>query len=142
MASSANSCRSSEEKSAEERSVKEEAISTVALWIAEDLKSKALLQWRISLPLLVPIVTLLAVSVSRVSPRQGRFFHLFPAMMIYVAYLGLLIVARKNLGKGALPEWLGLWGVHLFFFCIAIVLLTKSKWLVIFKRNKIARQEG
>ena len=129
-----------EEKNEEQRSVKEEAISTVELWRASDLESKALLQWRISLPLLVPIVTLLAVSVSRVNPRQGRFFHLFPAMMMYVAYLGLLIVARKNLGKGNLPEWLGLWGVHLLFFSISIVLLTKDKWLVSIRRKRALQE--
>jgi lipopolysaccharide export system permease protein len=117
-----------EQPDAEKRAVKKEAIDSFVLWDANDLESKALLQWRLSLPLLVPIVTLLAVSVSRVNPRQGRFVHLFPAMLVYVAYLGLLIVARKNLAKGSLPEWLGLWSVHLTFLCLSMVLLSKDKW--------------
>ncbi len=105
-----------------------EAMSSAELLSKEnDLKSMALLQWRISLPILVPIMTLLAVSMSRVNPRQGRFAHLFPAMLIYVAYLGLLIVARKNVAKGELPEWLGLWSVHLFFLFISLLLLEKDK---------------
>ena len=123
----------------EQGAVKEEAIPTSVLWQAADLdlESKALLQWRISLPLLVPIVTLLAVSVSRVNPRQGRFFHLFPAMMMYVGYLGMLIVARKSVGKGELPDWLGLWGVHLLFFMLALVLLTKETWLGGLRRKRL-----
>ena len=125
-----------EESNEEQGAVKEEAISTQALWQASDLESKALLQWRISLPLLVPIITLLAVSVSRVNPRQGRFFHLFPAMMMYVGYLGLLIVARKSVGKGELPVSVGLWGVHLLFFALSLVLLTKDKWLSSLRRRR------
>lgn len=116
-----------EEESEEQGAVKAEAISTKVLWQADDLESKALLQWRISLPLLVPIITLLAVSVSRVNPRQGRFFHLFPAMMLYVGYLGLLIVARKSIEKGELPYWIGLWSVHLLFFLLSVILLSKDK---------------
>lgn len=132
-----------EESNEEQGAVKEEAISTRELWRATDLESKALLQWRISLPLLVPIITLLAVSVSRVNPRQGRFFHLFPAMMMYVGYLGLLIVARKSVGKGEMPQWLGLWGVHLLFFMLALILLTKEKWLKVIKRKRfMAEAEG
>jgi lipopolysaccharide export system permease protein len=125
-----------EESNEEQGVVKAEAITTLELWQATDLKSKALLQWRISLPLLVPIVTLLAVSVSRVNPRQGRFFHLFPAMMMYVGYLGLLIVARKSVGKGELPVWLGLWGVHLLFFLLSLILLTKDQWLSKLRRKR------
>ena len=120
----------------EQGAVKEEAVSTRELWLSADLESQALLQWRISLPLLVPIVTLLAVSVSRVNPRQGRFFHLFPAMMMYVGYLGLLIVARKSVGKGELPVWFGLWGVHLLFFVLSIALLTKEQWLGRIRRKR------
>lgn len=115
-------------KDSEVGAAKEEAVPTRELWLAEDLESRALLQWRISIPLLVPIVTLLAVSVSRVNPRQGRFVHLFPAMLVYVAYLGLLIVARKNVAKGVLPEAVGLWSVHLTFLALGVVLLTREKW--------------
>lgn len=125
-----------DEPDAEERSIKEEALASSELMKASDLESRALLQWRLSLPLLVPIITLLAVSVSRVNPRQGRFFHLFPAMLIYVTYLGMLIVARKNLAKGELPEWLGLWVVHVFFFGLSLALLTRSKWLHIFQSKR------
>lgn len=108
------------------RGRKDESIGTLELWESDNPKYKALLQWRISLPMLVPIVTLLAISLSRVNPRQGRFFHLFPAMLIYITYLGLLIVARNALGKEKIPTWLGVWWVHLLFFTIAMGLLSKG----------------
>jgi lipopolysaccharide export system permease protein len=123
-----------EETDVEAGSVDREAMSTKDLLSEQDLESVSLLQWRMSLPLLVPVMTLLAVSISRVNPRQGRFAHLFPAMLIYVAYLGLLIVARKNLAKGELPDWLGLWGVHLIFLLISLILLQKEKLVMLIKQ--------
>lgn len=121
-----------DEPDAENRSVKEEAISTTELLSAEDSQSIALLQWRVSLPLLLPVITLLAVSVCRVNPRQGRYFHLFPAMLLYVLYLGLLIVARKQVAKDDLSPAVGLWGIHIAFFCMSLVLLNREKLFGLF----------
>lgn len=108
------------------RGKKDEAIDTRELWESDNPKYAAILQWRISLPMLVPIVTLLAIPLCRVNPRQGRFFHLFPAMLIYITYLGLLIVARNAIEKGKIPVWLGVWWVHMLFFAIAMLLLFKG----------------
>jgi lipopolysaccharide export LptBFGC system permease protein LptF len=55
------------------------------------------------LPLLVFIVTLMAVPLSRVNPRQGRFLKLLPAILLYMAYLTILIAARGALEKGKIP---------------------------------------
>lgn len=113
---------------AEKRSVKEEAIPSFDLLGSEDSEWRALLHWRLGLPALVPVVTLLALSLCRVNPRQGRFFHLFPAMIIYVAYLGLLIVARKSVAKQELSEF-ALWWVHALFLLLSIALLTRHRWV-------------
>ena len=69
------------------------------------------------------IVTLLAVPLSKVNPRQGRFLKLLPAIFLYMAYLGLLIAARGALDKGRLPPALGLWWVHGIFFAVGMLLL-------------------
>lgn len=129
-----------EEADVEASSADRESMSTRDLWSEQDLESVSLLHWRISLPLLLPVITLLAVSISKVNPRQGRFAHLFPAMLMYVAYLGLLIVARKNLAKGVLPEWIGLWGVHLLFLIISVLLLQKEK-LINSLKQKFQRKD-
>ena len=76
-----------------------------------------------SLPLLVFIITLMAVPLSRVNPRQGRFLKLLPAILLYMTYLGLLVAARSALDKGRIPPYLGLWGVHLLFLLIGLALL-------------------
>ncbi|MAM88205.1 LPS export ABC transporter permease LptF [Allohahella sp. A8] len=106
-----------------------EGLPTASLWRSATPEHEALLQWRLSLPLLVPVVALIAIAMSRVNPRQGRFFHLLPAMLVYLAYLGLLIVARKQLEKERLPEWLGLWVVHIAFFILALFMIFGPKLL-------------
>ncbi|POA20444.1 LPS export ABC transporter permease LptF [Pseudomonas sp. FW300-N1A1] len=100
-----------------------DAISTRTLMGNDDVRSHAELQWRLSLPLLVFIVTLMAVPLSRVNPRQGRFLKLLPAILLYMAYLTILIAARGALEKGKLPPALGLWWVHGIFLAIGLGLL-------------------
>jgi len=100
-----------------------DALATHDLWGSSELKSIAELQWRLSLPLLVFIVTLMAVPLSRVNPRQGRFLKLLPAILLYMAYLTMLISARGALEKGKLSPALGLWWVHVLFLAIGLGLL-------------------
>jgi lipopolysaccharide export system permease protein len=114
------------EQKADDRGRKIEYLKTQELLASSSPEARAMLQWRISVPLLVPIVTLLAVPLSRVNPRQGRFFHLLPAMLIYITYLGLLIVSRKALSKDQIPEWLGMWWVHILFLAIGLFLQFKQ----------------
>jgi lipopolysaccharide export system permease protein len=100
-----------------------DALPTASLFGSQELRSIAELQWRLSLPLLVFIVTLMAVPLSRVNPRQGRFLKLLPAILLYMAYLTILISARGSLEKGKLPPALGLWWVHGVFLLIGLGLL-------------------
>lgn len=100
-----------------------EAQPTLELFGNANLEQRVELQWRISIPVLVFIVTLLAVPLSRVNPRQGRFLKLLPAILLYMAYLSLLIAARGALDKGKIPAYLGLWWVHAIFAAIGLMLL-------------------
>jgi lipopolysaccharide export system permease protein len=99
-----------------------EAIPTRELIGSDEPRHQAELQWRLSIPLLVFIVTLLAVPLARVNPRQGRFLKLLPAILLYMAYLALLIGARGQLDKGKISMELGLWWVHALFLLIGAAL--------------------
>ena len=61
--------------------------------------------------------------LSRVNPRQGRFLKLLPAILLYMAYLTMLISARGALEKGNLSPMLGMWWVHGLFLAIGLGLL-------------------
>jgi len=106
----------------------EESVSTTQLIESDRLEDRAMLHWRLGLPILVPIATLLAIPLSRVNPRQGRFFHLLPAMVVYITYLGLLIAGRDAIAGGSYPEWLGLWWVHGIYLCLGVGLMLWPRW--------------
>jgi lipopolysaccharide export system permease protein len=99
-----------------------EAIPTRDLLSSDDPRHQAELQWRLSIPVLVFIVTLIAVPLSRVNPRQGRFLKLLPAILLYMAYLSLLIAARGSLDKGKISAAIGLWPVHILFLALGLLL--------------------
>ena len=105
---------------------------TLELFSSQDRVEQSELQWRLSIPLLVFIVTLLAVPLSRVNPRQGRFLKLLPAILIYMTYLALLIASRGALDKGKIAPQLGLWWVHGVFLMLGLLMLywepLRLKW--------------
>ncbi|KQQ50696.1 LPS export ABC transporter permease LptF [Pseudomonas sp. Leaf127] len=100
-----------------------DAIPTAELFGNDTPRYQAELHWRMSLPILVFIVTLMAVPLSRVNPRQGRYLKLLPAILLYMAYLTILIAVRGALEKGKLPMALGMWWVHGLFLAIGLLLL-------------------
>lgn len=100
-----------------------DAKTTLQLLADDDIESKATLQWRISMPIMVLVATLLAVPLSKTNPRQGRYLKMLPAILIYVFYLSFLINARGAIADGNLPVWLGVWVIHIPFLIIALVML-------------------
>ena len=100
-----------------------DAKTTAQLIASEDLESKATLQWRLSMPLMVLIATLFAVPLSKTNPRQGRYLKMLPAILIYIFYLAFLINARSAVTEGDLPDTLGLWVVHIPFLLLGVVML-------------------
>lgn len=100
-----------------------EAMSTGELMRNHHPRMQSELHWRLSFPILVLIVTLIAVPLARVNPRQGRFLKLLPAILLYMAYLALLVAARSALDKGQIPIGIGLWPVHALFLLIGVMLV-------------------
>lgn len=99
------------------------ALPTASLLERNDLSAIAELQWRLSVPLMCFIAVLLAVPLSRVQPRQGRFFKLLPSVLLFLAYLILLIGSRQWVEKGAIPASMGPWWVHLSFGFLGLAMI-------------------
>jgi lipopolysaccharide export system permease protein len=104
------------------RSAETDAKTTLQLMQSKNLEDIAALQWRLSLPMLVPIVALIALALSETSHRRGRFIKMLPALLIYIVYLIVLSTARSSLEKGRLPVMPGIFVVHLVFLLIGVVL--------------------
>ncbi|WP_299772951.1 LPS export ABC transporter permease LptF [uncultured Pseudoteredinibacter sp.] len=103
--------------------------STTELWQSEAISDNATLHWRFSLPVLVLIVSLLAVPLSKTNPRQGRYFKMIPAILLYIIYLVSLNAARGAAEDGKVSVWLGIWGIHGIFLAISILLMLWPDWI-------------
>ena len=106
-----------------------DSMTTAELWNTNTLEASAALQWRLSLPLLVMIIALMAVPLSRTKPRKGRYVKMIPAILVYIIYLVSSNAARGILEEGASPTPYLLWLVHAAFLAFALVLLVGPNFL-------------
>ena len=102
-------------------------LPTMALLGSSDPGYVAELQWRISVIMLIPVLTLMAVPLSKVDPRHGRFARLVPAALVYGLYFMLLQVSRDAVEDGSLSPFIGMWWVHLMFIAVGLVLLWRDR---------------
>lgn len=96
------------------------------LWRSSDPLDQAELQARISGPLSLFALMLLAVPLSRSRPREGRFARLGVGMLIYIIYANTLAIARLWVERGDVPTWLGLWWVHGLLGIVGLTLLARE----------------
>ncbi len=127
-----------QENPVKEEISKEQALPTLKLMGSDQRGHIAELQWRISLPLLIPIIVLLAIPLARVNPRQGRFVKLLPAILLYLFYIMLLISCRGAIDDGRLSPSLGMWWVHGSFFVLAIMLYSYEPFKLGLARRRAA----
>ena len=113
-----------------------EAMPTTKLWQLhkKDRKAAAEFQWRLAMPLSVLVFALLAVPLSEVNPRKGKFSQMLPAILIYIVYANFMFSARAWIEKGIISESVGLWWIHGSLFLLAILLLLwQTGWHRLFR---------
>ncbi len=89
-----------------------EGTPTAHLWGQTDPQDRAEVQWRLAMPVMVLLLTLLAVPLAKAEPRDGRYGKLLSAVLVFVAYFQLLTSGREWLEAELYPAVLGLWWVH------------------------------
>lgn len=92
-----------------------------------DLQKAAELQWRLSIPLMVLTLTFVAVPLSRVSPRSGKYAKLLPAIIIYILYANFMFVARDAITTGTIPLWIGMGWIHLLVILLGLFLIWRNQ---------------
>jgi lipopolysaccharide export system permease protein len=93
----------------------QDAMPSISLWRANQTNKPSYyseLQWRLSAPISILLLALLAIPLSRVNPRQGKYLHILPAIVIYIMYLNLLLVGRNWIENGNISYRWGLWWIH------------------------------
>ncbi|MFT7688240.1 MAG: lipopolysaccharide export system permease protein [Candidatus Azotimanducaceae bacterium] len=122
-----------QKEKAELRHPRRKGLSTLALIEEKTPRNISELQWRISVILMIPIMAVLAIPLSRVNPRQGRFSRLLPGMTLCFLYIVLLSAARSGVEKETIPVELGIWWVHVLYV-VLIYCLYNSAWFALPKK--------
>ena len=107
-----------------------------ALWSSSRMSDRVELQWRIAIPIVLVTLAIVAVPLSHMSPRQGRFGKVGYALVVYLVYLNLIVTTRAQLEAGNLPMVVNFWWVHLVFIAFAAVLLYRRNRVVWFRKAK------
>ncbi|MEM8766508.1 MAG: LPS export ABC transporter permease LptF, partial [Pseudomonadota bacterium] len=114
------------EEGTRKRALGVEAWNTADLLERGDAEAWGELHFRLALPLVVLIATLVAVGVSRTKPREGRFARMLPGVGLFVLYYAAIVFNRNAISDGQLPVWAGMWAVHGAFLVTGVVLLRHS----------------
>jgi len=99
------------------------SVPTERLLQSNKPNERAELHWRLAVPISTVILGLLAVPLARANPRQGRYGRVFAGILVYVIYNNLMTVGRAWVNKGTVPDWVGMWWVHLLMFALVLFLL-------------------
>jgi lipopolysaccharide export system permease protein len=84
-----------------------ESMHMVQLWQKHENNPVIIseLGWRIFAPWIIVLALALASPLSEVSPRQGRYYRLFPAIMIFASLIVALMAVKTRISKGELQLW-------------------------------------
>ncbi|KAF0192949.1 MAG: lipopolysaccharide export system permease protein [Gammaproteobacteria bacterium] len=117
------------EREVEESTRRHQARATDTLLASDDLTEIAEFQRRVSMPVITILLGLLAVPLSRTSPRRGRYAKLFTAILILVIYSNILGVAQSWFERGVTPPSLGIWWVHAVFLVFVLIVYVRQMGL-------------
>lgn len=98
-------------------------IPTAKLFGSDNPQYQAELMWRLSLPVSVLLLSILAVPLSYFNPRTGHTYNILIAIGMYLVYQNGLTFLRDAVEDGKLNFWLGLLPMHVIMALAAFVLL-------------------
>lgn len=99
-----------------------DALPTQALWLNPSAENLAALHWRVAMPLMLVLMTLIGFSLSRTNHRKGRYGKLLPGIILFFVYFTALSLFRGLLESGQLDSRLGMWPIHVVMLLVALAL--------------------
>ena len=109
------------------RKDRRETRSTRELVGSQKRVDRAELAWRVAVPVMAAVLMVLAVPLSRLRPRQGRYARVGLAVLAYFIYSNLVAAVRVWIQKGSPGGALGLWWVHMLPLALAAWLLWREE---------------
>ncbi|NHC04377.1 LPS export ABC transporter permease LptF [Acinetobacter sp. 187] len=83
------------------------------------------LGWRLFVPFTMIVALMLASALSEVTPRQGRYLKLFPALMIFASLIVALMAIKTRISKGEIGIWA--YPAILAIYAIAAALFSRKQ---------------
>lgn len=102
---------------------------------SNDPVDRAELAWRVNAPPLTLVLLLLALPLSRQSPREPRYGRLLLAVVAFYLYYTLLALGRAQIGKDHWHNSAPLWALHVLVLALIGWMLWKQ-----YSPRKIATQ--
>jgi lipopolysaccharide export system permease protein len=87
------------------------------------------IMWRVGLPVVALLVSLLAIPLAYVNPRVGRSFNLIVAVLLFAFYLNVLNTVQAYVQQGRINFNVGVWVVHALFLSLVVVLFARRVYL-------------
>lgn len=87
--------------------------------------NRAELSWRLGMPIATLLLALLAIPMSAVNPRTGRFVNLLVAVFVYMIYSNLISIVQAWIAQGKLPALAGMAAVHGGMAVLVVVLFAR-----------------
>jgi len=109
-----------------------EGQSTVDLIKAGGSYANAELQWRLSQPITVLILSFFGIFLGKTSPRGGKGVNILIGIIVFMLYNNGLLVAKRAIELGQINLLTGFLGVHLLVLMLLILLYQ-------FRNGKIAK---
>ncbi|MFM8444725.1 MAG: LPS export ABC transporter permease LptF [Methylococcus sp.] len=112
--------------------LRRESTDSMTLLLSQTPKELAELQKRLGIPLGVVALTLLALPLARVSPRQGPYGNVFSAFLIYIIYENAQKISQGMVISEKIPPWssyAGIYGLLLFMTLALFLRNLGSRWM-------------
>ena len=85
------------------------------------LRSNAEMQWRLSQPISILILSIIGVLLGKTSPRTGKGVNVLIGVIIFMFYYNGLLVGKNSIENGSLNPFLGLLSIHLTLILFMII---------------------
>jgi lipopolysaccharide export system permease protein len=96
------------------------------------------LLWRFGLPLMALVFVIIAIPLSYIDPRRGRYTALIMAVLIYFTYSNLLKLMQAWVGSGKIDFMIGSWILHVIgaLLGLGFIFYRQNRSITIYGRYK------
>ena len=100
--------------------------------------ANAEIQWRISQPISVLILSVFGIFLGKSSPRNGKGINLILGVVVFMLYNNALLVAKSAIESGQLSPLIGMWSIHLLLLLFLLIFYQFRQGKVTYFIDKIS----